>query len=385
MNKYFRLTLFKATAIILSICTVIFIYLFIKSFNLDKQSKTIIINDKSQIYNQEFNRNFILGTVQQIDSDIVGSSDRIFGWFKDGMLVSVRNSGVLSVNKESNYRQIGKIGIKGSNLEVVKINNKNVSQWAWVSPDEEKILISECDYESKNGPSFNIFMYDAKSISSVGDEDVVWCEWSDNSRYAVCIRSSKKDFIIYDAKTGEKKILNKPDEFTQINGSKISDDGKTIFFIGEYWGGKGPTSFKLCSINLDNIGFVNTIVDNIVGFDFINNRKSIVCLETSVGGAGLIVYDLSSREKIKIDNHVADYWLSKDKKRIAYNKYSSNVLYTAKIDNSEIKEITSIYKSEAFNGGNSIRLYWSNDNKKILVTQNNRESKTFPNFILNLL
>ncbi|WMM23396.1 hypothetical protein RBU61_10550 [Tissierella sp. MB52-C2] len=292
------------------------------------------------------------------------SIEFLIGWFNNENIASV----IYQHSSPNNEVSINEKDYKYSfTNEVIKIDGpRDIS----LSLDGNKVIYTTEEEELK------IFNKDLNKNNIITKLDTLYdsitaLNWSNNSRYlsfAIDSYSRKTSTCyIYDTTNNIiKKIKLK--EFSYFTKLVVSDDGtKGLLTTKDYDPRHSGDVFSLYLIDLDKNTFSRNEENKLATLSnehakFIDSNK-ILFINTQRNSLNL--YDLDSKKSIELDNNVKGFETSTDLKNIVYSqvlKQDDIDIYACNINENTISNKELLYK-----GFMPVNIYWSQDNKKILL------------------
>lgn len=297
----------------------------------------------------------------------------LLGWKdKENILaISLLNDNTQYTLYEMNYKY-------GFKKDILNLNSKVKS--VKLSPKGDKIIYVKED-EKKQICVKNINTGKEKFLVNIKINSINYYEkWCGNGRYVIFsddlyIKQNKIILYIYDVyKDKLKKItLYKAYDYI-VNSIDISNDSNSIIIVGSRESGKEGTN-TLNLIYLDNnevkINKENEILNTNISIKnpkFFENDKVLFIKDID---DSLYIYDIKTKDIVKLDNNINKFNVSQNSKYIMYEKYTkqySSDVFVMELDNTKVKRKKLIYK-----GFKVTRMWWSEDNKKILLVGNKQE------------
>lgn len=249
---------------------------------------------------------------------------------------------------------------------------------------------------------------DFEEIYNNSPEDQMGTEcmmvWSEDGNCLISYQYQKSSLVIFNIKENTLKSFRINDNNQRITTtpSYYSDDGKSIYFIGESC---KDDAFDKSIFKLDTeSGSINAVctlpksksseekeqLSAIWGTDdycVMDNGKRIIFNGVIKGVEGTFIYDVDNDTFYNVIPHsvkgegntyYTNIWISPDKKKIIYKTLSEEDgkqcwnLYAAKINGNSLTHRMCIYKDIKLCGRD---LTWSSDSKKILFFTGNEELK----------
>jgi Tol biopolymer transport system component len=233
----------------------------------------------------------------------------------------------------------------------------------------------------------SIINIDASIDSNIDPKDVIYRNWSQDSRYIIGISIDEEVFsiIMLEVEKNQFRKLKIDNQF-KVNplGTLFSEDGKYIYFVG--WQNKTPGIFRL-DVESGNTELAMALQDKINSegnksfirnypYKVINDGKSIVFMANIDGEDGLYIYNADSKGYTKIAESVGDpivpYWIAPDNKNIIYATHYKGKdkkgfwnVYAAKLVGSKLENKILISQDIEYPGMPIVS--WSNDSKTAIM------------------
>lgn len=349
-------------------------------------NKTIIIDpNKEFIYNYKIHyfkkgqQSLVIDKLYKID-DLGGFYQNI-GWVDDEVIgLTKRNSPEHFENTQQvslPYWQINVMNIESRGSSILIPNSGKSQEMGIISPDKKKIVFTEVlEGEAKDE---QLIVYDIyKKNKDLIKYFKPMC-WSKDSRYILGYKNSGGicSLFAYDIITkniSEHSLDYK--KFKNMMSIVTSSDNKTLYFTSSLEDGSNKCELYKIKMKDGNILEEDpvSIMDNELScFDILENGGIIFAGEIN-GDKALYIYKPkdSSVRKI-VDNVFGNFQMSPDEKYIAFysNCNTGGIeLYATKLYKNKVGVPTLIYKFD-----NITSMYWSNDNKKLMISEFDSKQK----------
>lgn len=341
----------------------LFLAIFMYGCTLGTSSETIIIADTEENQtNQPDSGPFQLKTIYRLpDSETVdllgwSSSDSVIGLFRKEHTTErmMLNLGRLIPP----YEKSELLGSIDGNSTILNLSpdGKTITKMVMTATGTSVRLISLSDGKEKEIANFsshqNLFLQDAT--------------WSNNSRYLcfLVINPTEKgqgSVSVYDmdSETTNTYQMVDFDKRKTLTGVNISDDGQSVLLTMFETSQSGRSNSIV--IGAINGGRIHLQYEHQIGRDenaWLNNYQF-----GFLGTDGtLYLYDRRTGELSVLLEKVDNFTFSQNRMYIAYSLYDKDTIYVGKLQDKNV-----LYKEAAFHGVTSSTLYWSPDDKRLLI------------------
>ncbi|MDZ5670448.1 WD40 repeat domain-containing protein [Bacillus stercoris] len=344
--------------IILSGLILIFV-IFAASYNVRKQSETIIIPNKeeNQIEVQK-SGSFKVKKIYRLPK-----ADQLLGWTASNTVVGFFQQGNDTTERLAS-QPIQRLTFpfeKPETLQSIERNTANIK----VSPDgknavgltisTDRITLNLMSLTHRNKKKIDSFPL----IKGAYVKDISWSNNSKDICYLVIDpeENRKTGINVYNTDSGALKTfsLKDFDEKESLSAASISDDGRNVLLTMSHG---QQTRIVRGTITNDEIMMKNKRQNSYDEPVWLNNYQFLFL---GAGGT-LYEYDLRNSELSVLLGNVDVFKISNDRKKIAYSLYGKDNTYAGILQGKNILNPEPIY-----HGTSPSEMYWSPDGKNLLI------------------